>query len=179
MKRRPLAAVAVLWCSAVATLLALADVRVTPLVTDGRVLASFAAPEAFADDARDVLHSGLLLTFTYAVELRRPATLWFDTTLTRVTVAASGKFDTLTGTYQVTKHRDGRVVWSESTQDETQVRAWMTEFDQIPLEPGGALEPNAEYYVRVRLHSSPRSRFSFWPWGRDDGSGRSAFTFIR
>ena len=55
----------------------------------------------------------------------------------------------------------------------------MTSFDSVPLEPSEPLEPNADYYVRVRLRASPRRTFSLWPFGRDDGSGRADFTFIR
>jgi len=156
-----------------------AEINVTPVVIEGRVVASFTAPNAFSDDAREVLQSGLLLTFTYVVELRRPSTVWFDRTVAETTVAASVKFDSLTGIYQVSKLRDGRVMWSERTDKESDVGGWLTAFDQVGLEPTEPLESNADYYVRVHLRMSPRRTFSFWPWGRDDGSGRKDFTFIR
>jgi hypothetical protein len=155
------------------------EINVTPVVTEGKVVASFTAPNVFSDDVREIVKSGLLLTFTYAVELRRPSAVWFDRTVAETTVAASVKFDSLTGIYQVSKLRDGRVVWSERTDKEAEVGGWMTAFDQIVLEPTEALESNADYYVRVHLRMSPRRTFSFWPWGRDDGSGRKDFTFIR
>jgi len=155
------------------------DINVTPVVTEGKVVASFTAPGAYSDDAREVVKSGLLLTFTYVVELRRPSSVWFDRTVAETTVAASVKFDSLTGVYQVSKLRDGRVVWSERTDKEDDVGGWMTSFDQIALDPTEALEANADYYVRVHLKVSPRRTFSLWPWGRDDGSGRKDFTFIR
>jgi hypothetical protein len=156
-----------------------ADIRVTPLVAEGRVFASFSAAGALTDDARAVIQSGLQLTFTFDLALRRPSTVWWDRTLAAVTVASSVKFDNLTGVYHVSKLEDRRVVWSERTTDDEQVRAWMTTFERVPLQPGEPLEPNADYYVRVRLHASPKRTFSLWPWGRDDGSGRADFTFIR
>lgn len=162
----------------VATILA-TDIAVTPVVSDGHVFASFMAPAAVFDDARDAIQSGLLLTFAYAVELRRPSTIWFDRTLAETTAAATVKFDSLTGVYQVSKLRDGRVLWADRTDKETDVRGWITSFDQIALEPTEPLEANADYYVRVRMHMSPRRTFSVWPWSRDDGSGRKDFTFIR
>lgn len=154
-------------------------ILVTPQVTEGRVSASFSAPGAFADDAHAVVKSGLLLTFRFLVELRRPATVWLDHTLASVTVASTVKLDTLTGVYQVSKLVDGAVVWSERTSEEAQVKTWMTTFEAVKLEPADTLQPNGEYYVRVRLHASPRRSFSLWPWGQDDGVGRAAFTFIR
>jgi hypothetical protein len=160
-------------------IVASADIRVTPLVADGQVFASFAAPSAVTEDARAVMRSGLQLTFTFAVELRRPATVWWDATLAEVIVASSVKYDNLTGVYQISKLQGGRVVWSERTKDEAQLRTWMTTFERVPVQPAAPLEPNGDYYVRVRLHASPKRTFSLWPWGRDDGSGRADFTFIR
>jgi hypothetical protein len=178
MNRRRFASALVVGVASLATLLA-ADIRVTPLVAEGRVFASFAAPAAVTDDAREVMRSGLQLTFTFDVQLRRPSQVWWDRTLAAVTVASSVKFDNLTGVYQVSKLQDGRVVWSERTKDDADVRAWMTTFDRVAVQPPAPLEPNADYYVRVRLHASPKRTFSFWPWGRDDGAGRADFTFIR
>jgi Domain of unknown function (DUF4390) len=167
------------WLAALATLAAWSEVKVTPLVADGKVFASFAAPDAFSDDAREVMRSGLVLTLTYVVELRRPSPFWFDHTLGSVTVASTVKFDTLTAVYQVSKLNEGRVVWSDRTPDQARVRTWMTEFERVPVDVDQPLEPNADYYVRVRVYASPRRTFLLWPWGRDDASGRSSFTFIR
>jgi hypothetical protein len=155
------------------------DIKVTPLVAEGRVAASFAAPTAFTDDSREIVHSGVLLVFTYVVELRRPSTILWDRTLGSATVGASVKFDNLTSVYQVTQQQDGRVTWSKSTPQEAEMRGWVTAFDRVPVQASEALEANADYYLRVRMQSRPRAKFSLWPWGRDDGSGRADFTFIR
>ena len=181
MRGRRLAVGVVAWLAGLAALSAAAraDIRVTPLVVEGRVFASFTAAGAVDADARAVMRSGLLLTFTYTVELRRPSTIWLDHSLTRKLVSATVKFDTLTGVYQVSQLERDRVVWSKTSSDEVQVRTWMTTFEKVPISPEASLEPNADYYVRVRLHASPKGTFSLWPWGRDDGSGRADFTFIR
>jgi hypothetical protein len=156
-----------------------AEIKVSPVVADGRVTASFAAPDAFTDDNQEVVKSGVPLTFTFVVELKRPSSFWWDRTLGGATVAAKVKFDNLTAMFQVTKDQDGRVTWSKSTAKEDEMRGWVTAFDAVPIQANEALEPNADYYVRVRLEAHPHMRFSLWPWGRDDGSGRADFTFIR
>ena len=175
-----------LWATAAAAVVGTAaamagQILVKPIVaSDQRVLIKLNAPAAFTDETRGVVKTGLTLTFTYDVELRRPSTLWFDATLARTRVAASVRFDSLTATYQVSKERDGRVFWSAKASEESQVRDWMTGFDPITLDLARPLEPNVEYYVRVRLYAAPRSTIGwFWPWGRDDGSGRADFTYIR
>jgi hypothetical protein len=79
----------------------------------------------------------------------------------------------------VSKLESGRVAWSERTHDIAQVRTWMTTFERVPLTSREPLEPNAEYYVRVRMHATPKRTFSYWPWAGDTASGRADFTFIR
>ncbi len=163
-----------------AATLAAADVKVTTLVAGGRVYASFTVPSAYSPDARDVVKSGLPLSCVFTVELKRSTTLWFDRTIASATVMSSVKFDTLTGTYQVSKEQDDKVIWSDRTDLEDQMRTWLTAFDRVAIAAHDPLEPNAEYYVQVRLHVTPRRTFSLWPpWGHDDGTGRADFTFIR
>jgi len=79
----------------------------------------------------------------------------------------------------VSKMTDGQVVSSRGTDKEDEAKAWATEFERVSLSNGDNLEPNGEYYVRVRMRASPRRTFFLWPWGRDDAAGRADFTFIR
>jgi hypothetical protein len=155
------------------------DLKVSPVVaSDGRLLVSFALTSPLTEDVKTVLKSGLTLEFTYIVELRRPS-LWFDPTLGLVTVGATAKFDPLARTYQVSKFRQGQAVKSDTVEQESQVREWLTQFDSVLVEPSSPLELNSDYYVRVRLRVDPKSSFPFWPWRSDDASGRQSFTFIR
>jgi hypothetical protein len=154
------------------------DIAVTPLVSDGQVSASFSAPAGFDDDAKAILGSGLALTFNFTVELRRPSSIWLDHTLTTTNVSATGKFDPLAGVYQVSRLQESKVVWAERTEHPGDVQEWMTHFDRVPLQPSEPLQPNGDYYVRVRMQASPKRTLILWPWS-DGRSGRAAFTFIR
>lgn len=176
--RRMLMAVAC-WLCGIAAASAQTAIRVTPVVADGQILASFAMPGAFTDDAREVMQSGLLLTFRFTVALRRPNGMWWDQTIRETTAAASVKFDNLTRSYQVSKSLDGHIIWSDRTMDLAQARTWMTTFDRVPVGGDRPLEPNEEYYIQVRMWASPRRTFSLWPWRGDDGTGRADFTNIR
>jgi len=171
----------IVWLLALAgTAGAVADIKVTPVVTGGHVVTTFAAPDAYTDDSREVVKSGVPLTFTYMLELRRPSSLWWDRTVGSATVAAKVKFDSLTGEYQVTKEQDGHVVSSKTTVKEEEMRGWATSFEAVPIVPDEALEANADYYVRVRLDARPHLSMSLWPFfGRSDAIGRADFTFIR
>jgi hypothetical protein len=162
-----------------AAVLMAADMRVTPISTDGRVFASVAASSAYTADLREAVQSGLPVTLTFVIDLKRPSTVWFDRTVTTTTVASMVKFDNLTRQYQVSKLSEGRVVSSQRTESEDEMRAWVTEFEHVPLSDGDSMEPNAEYYVRVRIRSSPHRSFFLWPWSRDDADVRADFTYIR
>jgi len=177
--RARLMALACWLCGAAVVAAQTSSIRVTPVVADGQVLASFAMPSAFTDDAREVMQSGLLLTFRFTITLRRPNGMWWDQTIGETSAAASVKFDNLTRSYQVSKMVAEHVVWSDRTMDMAQARVWMTTFDRVPIGEGLTLAPNEEYYIQVRMWASPRRTFSLWPWRGDDGTGRADFTNIR
>ena len=83
MTHRRLAAVVACVASAVAVLAAAADLKVTPVVSEGRVLARVNASEHWTASLREQLQTGNLVTFDYMAQLRRPATLWPDAVLAR------------------------------------------------------------------------------------------------
>lgn len=183
MKHRRVAAVVACVASAVAVLVAAAaDVKVTPLVSDGRVSARFTASDYWTPSLREQLQTGTLVTFTYIAELRRPATLWPDAVLARTSIAAAAKLDTLIGVYTVTRQRDRQIVRADRYREETEVRDWLTIVDQIQFDPESPLKINSEYYVYVQLVITPPRDVSLWaflPGGGHDASGRADFTFIR
>ena len=155
-------------------------IHVTPLVRDGRVYVSFKLSDAFDnEDIRAAVHSGLTITFVYDVELRRGAALWLDRTLDAATVSAGVQYDNLARRYHVTLHADGRLEDSMVLEEESQVRRWLTEFQKLNLFSSDRLEPNAEYYVRVRARTTPRNTAFVWPWQGTDVAGLAKFTFLR
>jgi hypothetical protein len=141
-------------------------------------MVSFTLSDGFDDDLRAAIRSGLETGFTFDVELRRASALWFDRTLASATVAASVKFDNLTRRYQIMRLLDGHVEQTAVTDDEAVVRSWLTDFNRLPLFGTGPLEPNAEYYLRVRARANPRRRWILWPWGRHEAAGAANFTFL-
>ena len=155
--------------------------QVTPLPRDGEVLVSFKLAEALTDDIKAAIQSGLTVKFVYKVELRRSAPGWFDRTIgNSVDVAVSVKYDNLTRRYSVSRTIDGRMDWADTTQKEEDAWRWLTDdFARLSLFRGAQLEPNAEYYVRVRANASPHNKSFIWPWTGDDAVGFAKFTFIK
>ena len=155
--------------------------QVTPLQRDGEVLVSFKLDEALTDEIRAAIQSGLTVKFSYKVELRRSAPGWFDRTVgDAVVVGASVKFDNLTRRYSVSRTIDGRMDWADTTQKEEDAWRWLTDdFARLSLFRNVPLEPNAEYYVRVRANATPRNAAFLWPWAGDHAVGLAKFTFVR
>ena len=153
------------------------DLRIVPLVRDGHVLISFQMTDGFNDDVRAAIRSGLKTTFTYTVDLRTSVAVWLDRTIASAVVSTSVQYDNLTRRHTVVRAIDGRVEEAVVIETDDDVRALVTKLDRLPLFRVSTLEPNREYYVRVRAEVRPRNASFLWPWG----SGRSAqakFTFI-
>ena len=154
--------------------------QVVPLPKDGEVLVSFKLDEALTDEIRAAIHSGLTIKFVYKVDLRRSSAVWFDRTIASAVVAATVRFDTLTRLYHVSRTLYGHTEWADPTAKEDV--AWSTltsDFARLSLFRGTALEPNAEYYVRVSANASPRNSAFVWPWQGDDAMGFAKFTFVK
>jgi hypothetical protein len=163
---------------AVSAAIVLADgLRVVPLVRDGTVLISFNLDDGYTDEVRAAIKSGLRTTFTYTVDLRAQAPAWLDRTIASAVVSTAVQFDNLTRRHTVVRTIDGRVEEAHVVEDDAVVRRLVTTVDRIALFQTVRLEPNREYYVRVRAEVRPRNAAFVWPWG----GGRSAqtkFTFI-
>ena len=158
----------------------LQTLEVVPLPRDGEVLVSFKLNETLTDEVRTAIQSGLAIKFVYKVDLRRGSAVWFDRTLASASVTAMIRYDTLTRQYHAARSVDGRTEWADVTAREEVAWSWlMRDFTRLSLFRGVALEPNAEYSVRVRANASPRNASFIWPWAGDDAVGLAKFTFMR
>jgi hypothetical protein len=163
-----------------ALIAAVQAIQVTPLVRDGRVYVSFKLSDAFNnEEIRAAVHSGLTITFVYDVDLRRSAAAWVDRTIDSATVSAGVEYDNLARRYHVTLRADGRLEETKTLDREDLARRWLTEFERLNLFSSERLEPNVEYYVRVRARTTPRNTTFVWPWQITDVAGLAKFTFLR
>lgn len=162
---------------AVAPLGAADGLRIVPLVRDGNVLISFQMTDGFTEEVRAAIRSGLKTTFTYSIDLRTEVAAWMDRTIASTVVSTSVQFDNLTRRHTVVRTLDGRSQEAQITESDDQVRQWVTTLDRLPLFRSASLEPNREYYVRVRAEVRPRNASFLWPWG-SVRSAQAKFTFI-
>ena len=153
---------------------------VAPLAREGHVLVSFKLAQPLTPELKTAIHSGLTVSFVYKVDLKRNSAAWFDRTMASTVVTATVRYDNLTRKYHLSRLFDGRTDDSDVTDREETAWAWVTtQFERLALFRGVQLEDNAEYYVRVRAHTSPRNASFVWPWQGDDVVGFAKFTFLR
>jgi hypothetical protein len=153
--------------------------RLTPLVRDGELLVSFVLEDGFTEDVQAVIKSGLRTTFVYSVELRMVVPGWIDRTIATTTVSNSAEYDNLTRRHTLQRTIDGRVdaTASRLVEEERVVREFMTTFSRLALFRNTKLEPNRDYYVRVRARAYPSNGSFLWPWSTGL-LAQAKFTFI-
>ena len=127
--------------------------RITPFITDNRVVVSFELDDAYSESVRDAIASGLRTTFTYQLELRTPA--WIDRTVGTTIVATTDQYDNLTRRHTLTRTIDGRVEGALVTEDDAVVKSWLTKWIRVPVADTAKLDPARDYYVRVTTHARP------------------------
>jgi hypothetical protein len=152
--------------------------RVVPLVRPDQVYVAFELKDGFSPEVRAAIHSGLKTTFTYVVDLRVEASLWLDRTIATAVVSNSVEYDNLTRVHSMERRVDGRVEAAKNTDDEDEVRQWMTNVTRRPLFQTSLLQPNREYYVRVTASARPSNGSMLWPFGSGI-SAQTKFTFLR
>jgi hypothetical protein len=162
---------------AAGTLLSAADrVRIVPLVSDSDVVVSVELADAYTDEVRQAIASGLRTTFTYDVELRMYVPAWVDRTVASVVVTTSDQYDNLTRRHTLSRAVDGRVQEVLVTEDEAVVRRWLTTLNRLTVCRTSKLDSTRDYYVRLSARARPRgaSLLGF----ANTITGQAKFTFI-
>ena len=136
-----------------ATVGAQETLRITPFISDNRVVVSFELNDAYTDEVREAIASGLRTTFSYQLDLRTPA--WIDRTVGSAIVSTTDQYDNLTRRHTLTRTIDGRVDAVLVTEDDAVVKTWLTKWIRVPVADTARLDPARDYYVRVTTKSRP------------------------
>src|ERR1700684_1009225 len=84
------------------------SLRIVPIVGNDRVLVSFELADAFTDEVRQAIASGLRTTFTYEIELRMIVPIWVDPKICTAVVSSVDQYDNLTRRHSLARTVDGR-----------------------------------------------------------------------
>ena len=176
MRRRQLFCAALTLVAALAVVDAEERLRIVPLVDAKQMVVTLEIADAYTNDVREAISSGLKTTFTYDVELRMLVAGWVDRTIASVVVSISDQYDNLTRRHSLSRTIDGRIDEAVVTEDEEIVRKWLTSVERLPIVATSRLERNREYSVRVNARKRPQRTFPFALTGPT--SGQAKFTFI-
>jgi Domain of unknown function (DUF4390) len=152
------------------------NLRIVPIVSEKQVLVSIDLADAYTDEVRQAISSGLKTTFTYDVDLRMYVPAWVDRTVASVVVTTSDQYDNLARRHSLSRIVDGRVEEALVTEDETVVRRWLTTLSRLVVCQTSKLDSSRDYYVRISARARPRSA-SFLGLANTI-SGQAKFTFI-
>jgi uncharacterized protein DUF4390 len=150
--------------------------KIVPLVSEGEVLVSFELADAYTQEVRDAIASGLRTTFTYDLELRMPVAGWVDRTIATSVITTSSQYDNLTRRHTLSRAIDGRVLEVVLTENEATVREWLTTLKRIPIYQTSRLDASHDYFVRIRARRRPSGTSLFGLASTITGQAR--FTFI-
>lgn len=117
--------------------------------TERLVLVNAVLVDAFSDRILEAIASGVPMTFVYSLELVERVDVLPDKTVSRNTIQNTVHYDSLKDVFTVTSRGKG-VNRKIVTKKPDQYREWMLTLKDIPLAPLRRLDPNAQYYVRVK-----------------------------
>jgi Domain of unknown function (DUF4390) len=155
---------------------AAASLRIVPTVRDDSVIVTVELADAYTDEVREAIASGLQTTFTYNLELKMDVPAWADRTIATAVVTVSDHYDTLTRVHNLARMVDGRVEEALVTSNEAQVKLWLTSLTRVPLCKTSKLDSHHEYYVRISASVRPPGA-SLLGWA-SAVTNQAKFTFI-
>ena len=178
--RRRLALILLVIIAATAPLAAQSakGLKVVPVVRGDYVDVKFELREGLTPDVLAAIDSGLKTIFTYTVELKVDAGWWLDRTIATAVVTNTVEYDNLRRQHTLERRVDGRNERSQTTENQEDVRRWMTNVDYLPLFKTNILQRNREYYVRVSATARPSYGSILWPFGSGT-SAQTKFVFFR
>lgn len=150
--------------------------RIVPLTSGDRVVVTLELSDAYNDDLRQAISSGLRTTFTYDIELRMAVPTWVDRTIATASVNSSDQYDNLTRRHTLQRTVDGRVQDTLVTEDDAVVMQWLTTLTRVPIVGTSKLDPSRDYYVRISARARPHGG-SLIGWA-SAVVGQAKFTFI-
>jgi hypothetical protein len=147
------------------------SLRIVPIAHGDTVVVNLEMADAYSDEIRQAIASGLRTSFTYDIELRMVVPAWVDRTIATAAVTVSDQFDN-----SLQRVVDGRVQDATVTEDDAVARQWLTTLTRLPLVETAKLDSSRDYYIRISAQARPRGG-SLIGWANAI-VGQARFTFI-
>jgi len=148
------------------------------LIKDKKISVSFRMTEAFNEDIEKTITSGLPVSFRYEVQLKKVRAIWLNQKVDTRRITNTVTYDNITKRYTLSRDIDGAIVATVVIADLKDMVEFMTVIDDLGLFEVSSLEPNADYYLRVKGLVKERNLFLFVPWDQDSGWEKVYFTYL-
>lgn len=106
--------------------------------------------DGFSDTILEAIESGVPITFTFHLELRKARSFWADSLISSNTVRHTVQYDSLKKVYrfaEVGKNVKRKII----TRKEDRYKKLMGTLHNIPISPLYRLNPDDRYYIRVKV----------------------------
>jgi hypothetical protein len=150
--------------------MALADPVLLDLGTrlgEGQILASLRLEGGLTPALLEEIGAGLETTVEYRLHLYRRRGGFLDALVARRQIACTVRHDTLTRQFTLVRRVDGEIAETRVTDDETEMRAFLTALRDQPVAGTAVLEPGRSYYLKAKSNLGLVWRFYLIPWSLD------------
>lgn len=148
------------------------------LIRDKTIFVSFRMADAFNDEIEKTIASGLPVSFRYEVQLKKVRAIWLNQKVETRRITNTVTYDNITKRYTLSRDIDGGIVATAVVADLNDMIEFMTLVDDAALFEVTSLEPNADYYLRIKGLVKERNLFLFIPWDQDSGWEKKYFTYL-
>ncbi len=147
------------------------------LIKENKIFVTFRMADAFNDDIERTIASGLPVSFRYDVQLKKVRAIWLNQKVDTRRITNTVTYDNITERYTLSRDIDGGIVATDVVAGLNDMMQFMTVIDDLALFEVSSLEPNADYYLRVKGLVKERNLFLFVPWDQDSGWKKTYFTY--
>lgn len=137
------------------------DLRIR--IEDNRVLTTLRLVNAFDEDFRRRIESGLPTDLVFRFVLERERRSWFDQSVADGSLQVIAMYNAVTSEYLVNFKQDGNLIESRVVRDPEQLHQAMTELRDFPVFSVAGRDPEERLQLRVRAELGTRMVLAFIP----------------
>ena len=141
--------VAIIFSTPVYGKISIDNISITSMSEDIKISATL--HNGFSKNIVEAIESGVPVTFTYYLELRKKVPMWFDSKVSMRTIKMTLQYDTLKKEYELSSF-DGENSSNKITKEFNEIKERMARLDGISLASSKMLNPNKKYYVRIKAN---------------------------
>ncbi|MFN7972769.1 MAG: DUF4390 domain-containing protein [Acidobacteriota bacterium] len=119
---------------------------------------------AFSPQVRDMLQSGVPLSFQYTIKVRKKRTLWFARTVVSRQIETRAKLDALSKEYTLETLAEGQLLDARASADSAAVMEHLSHLVRVKIAEPGDLEAGETYDLQAKAKVLDEFVLYVIPW---------------